>query len=151
MNGKPLIYRGFADFNEPERATEISKHTTFETFEASQKRLGVHGQATYGWLWAEYTEERLDELPNIVKKPRLRELILRPHREWDRARIQARKENELVAIMTSYAACCLKMTHCLEDHHRTARHFRYWVLEYQGLALKTWPWLKNLIAEEVLT
>lgn len=152
MNGLPLTYTAFADFNDSWRSsTEIGKHTSFEAFEASKLRLGPNARKTYGWMWVEYCEERIDPLPNIVKKPRLRELILPEQREWHRARIQAKKENELLAVLIGYASCCLKMTHCIDDHQMTTRHFRYWALEYQPHALKAFPWLKNMIAEEVLT
>lgn len=152
MNGLPLIYTGYADFNEPERSTtDTGKHTTFEAFEASKTRLSVYARKLYGWMWAEYNEDRTDTLPQIVKKPRLRELILPHQREWHRARIQASKENALMAVLIGYARCCQKQTHCIDDHQMTTRHFRYWALEYQPHALKSFPWLKNLIAEEVLT
>lgn len=149
MNGKKLIYMGMADFNDPLRSEQIGRHTTLETWTARMKRERRLG-SNYGWVWAEYTEERLETIPPIVSKPRLIELVLRSQEAWQFARRVAMRERPILSPVIGHADCCLKMTHCIEDHVKTTRHFRYWAIQYPELALRTWPWLKELIAEDVL-
>lgn len=151
MNKKDLKYQGFADFDDPHRGITTGRHTTLEAHAAQMKRSARHGRSPYGWVWAEYQEATEEGIRPIVTVNRLIEVVLRPHREWSAARIRALAENELIVTMTSHADCCLKMTHCIDDHIRTARHFKYWCLQFPELAVRTWPWLKDLIAEEVLT
>jgi len=151
MNGKDLIYQGFADFDDPNKAFETGKHTALEPFEAAMKRSARHGVSVYGWVWAEWSEERTCNLSAMVKKPRLTEVVLKPQRQWAMARVRAHQENELIVVLTSHAKCCIRMIHCMEDHQKTARHFRYWCLQFPELAVRAWPWIKELIAEEVLT
>lgn len=151
MNGKPLIYEGFADFDDPHRALEIGKHTTLEAFEAKMRRSCRHGVSVYGWVWVEYSEERTADLPRIVKKVKIFEPILPPFRMWVEAKRRAQKERSILSPALSWADCCMRQIHCQEDHQLTARHFRYWCLQNQVQAVDTWPWLKETIAEEVLT
>jgi hypothetical protein len=150
MNGKPLLYQGFADFDDPMRAITTGRHTTIEAWEATMKRSACHGRALYGWVWAEYHEPNTTANPGGLKT-RIVELVLRPQKAWADARIRANRENELIVVMTHYATCCTRLNYVMDDHLRTARHFRYWAMEHQEDAVMFWPWLRELIAEEVLT
>lgn len=149
MNGKKLIYSGMADFNDPLKAIPTGRHTTLEAWDARMKRAS-RKEAIYGWVWVEYTEERLETIPPIVSKPRLVELVLKSQEAWQFARRVAMRERPILSPVIGHADCCLKMVHCIEDHVKTTRHFRYWALQWPELALRTWPWLKELIAEDVL-
>lgn len=150
MNGKPLIYTAFADFDDPNRATEVSKHTSLEAFEASKKKSCVSGVCVYGWVWAEYQEVPPDKRAPFTKT-RIFEPTLLPFRPWIEAKRRAMKERPILNPMLQWADCCMKAVHSPDDHVRTARHFRYWCIQFPELAISAFPWIKEAIAEEVLT
>jgi len=150
MNGKPLLYRGMADFDDPRRALDIGRHTTIEAFEGAMKKASRGGVSLYGWVWAEY-----DEVPADKRAPftitRIHEPILIPFRPWVEAKRRALIERPILFPACGWANCCEKQKdEMTEEHQKTARHFRYWCLQFQDLAIATWPWIKETIAEEVL-
>jgi len=150
MNKKDLKYQGFADFDDPHRAIETGRHTTLEAHEHQMKRSARHGRSPYGWMWVEWSE-----VPGDKRGPftitLVHEAIARCQKPWQDAKRRAMKERELLPPSGSEAPCCAKAAHCVNEHQKTVRHFRYWCLEFPELAVRAWPWLKELIAEEVLT
>lgn len=150
MNGKDLKYQGFADFDDPRRAIETGKHTTIEAFEYTMKRSARHGVSVYGWMWVEYRENESKGVLDI-NPVRIHEAIPRCQKPWQDAKRRALAEQPLLPPMYSEADCCAKSTHCIDEHQKTVRHFRYWCLKFPELAMRAWPWMKDLLAEEALT
>lgn len=140
---------GYADFDDPKRAITTGRHTSIETWEDTCKRSS-HGRALYGWMWVEYQEDLVGKLVP-ARQRRIKEIVLRCQRPWSLARIQAEKEHGGIVAMVSYAACCERLNYVLDDHLKTVRHFRYWCLQFPELALRAWPWMKDLMAEAILT
>jgi hypothetical protein len=148
MNGKDLKYQGYADFDDPNRAFETGKHTTIEAFDARMQRASRHRVSSYGWAWLEWKELQADGVTSVT---RIHEPILIPFKPWVEAKRRAMKERPIMTPSLGYADCCVKQAHCLDEHQKTTRHFRYWCLQFPELAVQAWPWTKELIAEEVLT
>lgn len=149
MNGKPLLFTGFADFGEASRShTNIGKHTTFEAFEAAMKRTVRRGFSVYGWTWAEWGDPSQDgKHPSLAKLTHLREPILRPQIPWHEAKDQARG---ILVWQLDTIRCCFGQQHVIEDHRKTTRHFFYWCLANKEPAVTMMPWTKELIAEDEL-
>lgn len=149
MNGKDLKYQGFCDFDDPFRWVATGRHTEIAPWQRQMKRAVRQGWSLYGWVWIEWPEYGVPG--TFAVKGRLEELVLRPQQRWADAKERAFREFETASILVGDAACCLKLVHCGEDHKKTVRHFFYWVMDNQASALDLWPWMRELIAEEVLT
>jgi hypothetical protein len=151
MNGKPLIIEGFCDFDDPLRRTEIGKHTTIEAFERSKKRAQSGGDSIYGWVWAEFPDpQSVNPIPMRPRK--MHEVVVGRHQAgWLAARDRARVERPGVCWWVATPSCCSKLVAVpLEEHQKSVRHFFYTAMEFQELTVRLWPWMKPLIAEEVL-
>jgi hypothetical protein len=151
MNGKELKFHGYADFDDPHRVVQTGRHTTVEAFEAQMKRSARHGVSVYGWMWCEEKVQICGGVSPVRFETRIFEAIPRCQKPWQDAKRRALKEQPLLPPIHSEADCCLKAAHCVEEHQQTVRHFRYWCLKFPELAVRAWPWIKELIAEDVLT
>lgn len=147
MNGEALCFQSFGDFNEPGRRNEIARHTSHETGERMLRRTSRGGVSAYGWVWI----EALEDAGHLNPKPLLHEVILKSQKRWDAARIRALAESGRPNPVISFAPCCRNAGKWLVRHQWTTRHFRYWCLDMQIRAVGNWPWLREVIAEEVLS
>lgn len=150
MNGKPLKYHGFADFDDPRRAIGIGHHTSLEAFEGAMRRGTIGGRCLYGWVWVEYREGEEKGVLN-VNPIIIHEGIMTPHRAWKTARHRAVREQTILVPFETEAECCATAAGYIEVHQKTVRHFRYWCMKFPELTLRAFPWMKELLAEETLT
>jgi hypothetical protein len=137
MNGEPLSYVSYGDLGEPGRRERIGAHVSIATATRMLERTVYRGRPLYGWTWIERRDS--DAI--------LREVILKPHRVWQRA--YARTDAGSAVNLYNEVSCCRNGT--VGNHYTTVRHFRYWCLDKHEEAVVAWPWIRNLIAEEVLS
>lgn len=128
----------YGDFDDPERAEKIGQHKSVETAKRMLERTFYHGRSVYGWVW----------ISGLV--PYTTEVILKPHREWEEARIRAFADWSYPHHPACTVASCCGTSGFVVDHRKTTRHFRYWCLENRSQALLHWPWLREVMASEVL-
>jgi hypothetical protein len=138
MMGKPLSFVLMCDFRDPSRRDAVSWHTSIETAEKAAMRTARGGVSPYGWLWAK----------EVGGMETFKEIILKSQKTWLAARDRAMASRNSFNFAQSSAPCCIYRT----DHHLgTVRHFWYWVLNKTGEALQLWPWLRDVIAADVLS
>lgn len=140
MNGLPLNYTFMCDFNDPKGWTTISSHTSIDTAERSIRRTIRGGESPYGWTWISATGG-IDVLREVVSKSQ---------RIWVGALKRAKAESPNSPWLTR-ASCCPQLTWEFGSHRATARHFRYWCLEDGHRAVGFMPWIREVIASEVLS
>lgn len=142
MNGQTLRFESFMDYGKPTERRSVGKHISVETAAKMFRRFRL--DLDYGWCWVE---------PFSDVGFTLQEIILKHHRPWDEARVRAFVEWKYKGPnpILSRADCCVTAGAWLNEHQRTTRHFRYWCLEMRPRALGNWPWLREVMAEEVLS
>lgn len=142
MNGRPLVYISYQDFGDPSRCSRLGGHMSEATAVSSLRRLK---NCVNGWVWIERIDKNTGKLEECI------EVDLKPYRKWIQARDRCRDHGDpaLWEVVTREdLPCCFPHA---PGHRLTARHFRYWCLRRSERATVFFPWIRPLLAEEILS
>ena len=119
----------------------MARHTSIDTAERGIKRTFRGGTSAYGWTWVS-ANEGVDVS---------REVFAKSQRPWVNARDRAKAEGNYNFVQSEAPCCDQVSVHEWAAHRGTVRHFRYWIVSHKETAMRFWPWIREVMATEILS